>query len=219
MATERDTGQKEFLQDVLDKIRERIRVLDDTIRKGQEDIAGMHEYYWDNYTEMDQYGYENYDNQQALLGQVNANQENQKRRRKLQRMLDSPYFGRVDFLYEGDEEPETFYIGIGNFALRAGSTPLIYDWRAPVSSLFYDYDRGPASYQAPAGQMDGEVTAKWQYKIRNGKLIYAFESDLKIDDEILRQELGAGGDVKLKNIVRTIQRRTPSSAIPGTGFW
>ena len=206
MATERDTGQKEFLQDVLDKIRERIRVLDDTIRKGQEDIAGMHEYYWDNYTEMDQYGYENYDNQQALLGQVNANQENQKRRRKLQRMLDSPYFGRVDFLYEGDEEPETFYIGIGNFALRAGTTPLIYDWRAPVSSLFYDYDRGPASYQAPAGQMDGEVTAKWQYKIRNGKLIYAFESDLKIDDEILRQELGAGGDVKLKNIVRTIQR-------------
>lgn len=206
MGTEKDTEQIEFLKDILEKIRERIGVLDETIRKGQEDIAGMHAYYWDNYTEMDQYGYENYDNQQALLGQVNANQENLKRRHRLRRMLDSPYFGRVDFVYEGEKHPEVFYIGIGNFALRAGSTPLIYDWRAPVSSLFYDYDRGPASYQAPAGQMDGEVTAKWQYKIRSGKLIYAFESDLKIDDEILRQELGADGDVKLKNIVRTIQR-------------
>lgn len=206
MGTEKDTEQNAFLNDILGKIRERICTLDEAIRKGQEDIAGMHEYYWDNYTEMDQYGYENYDNQQALLGQVNANQENLKRRHRLRRMLDSPYFGRVDFVYEGEVDPEVFYIGIGNFSLQAGSTPLIYDWRAPVSSLFYDYDRGPASYQAPAGQMDGEVTAKWQYKIRSGKMIYAFESDLKIDDEILRQELGADGDVKLKNIVRTIQR-------------
>lgn len=35
----------------------------------------MHDYYWENYTEMDEYGYENYDNQQALLGEVNANNE------------------------------------------------------------------------------------------------------------------------------------------------
>ena len=57
-------------------------------------------------------------------------------------MLDSPFFGRVDFCYDGDDEPEVFYIGIGNFAEEAGKVPLIYDWRAPVSGLFYDYDKG-----------------------------------------------------------------------------
>ena len=166
----------------------------------------MHDYYWENYTEMDQYGYEDYDNQQALLNQTNANNELLLKRRRFRRMLDSPFFGRVDFVYEGEDEAEIFYIGIGNFAEDTGMTPLIYDWRAPVSGLFYDYDRGPASYQAPAGVMEGEITAKKQYKIRKGKLIYAFESDTKIDDEILKAELGTNGDVKLKNIVSTIQR-------------
>lgn len=121
-------------------------------------------------------------------------------------MLESPFFGRVDFRYDGEEESETFYIGIGNFAPRAGMRPLIYDWRAPVSGLFYDYDRGPAAYDAPGGRMEGEITSKWQYKIKNGHMIYSFESDTKIDDEILKQELGSGGDVQLKNIVRTIQK-------------
>ena len=54
--------------------------------------------------------------------------------------------------------------------------------------------------------MEGEITSKRQYKIRNGKMIYEFESDMKIDDDILKQELGANSDVQLKNIVRTIQK-------------
>lgn len=121
-------------------------------------------------------------------------------------MKDSPFFGSVDFIYEGEEEPECFYIGIGNFAERTGSLPLIYDWRAPVSSLFYDYDKGAASYEAPGGVMTGEIDSKWQYKIRRGKMIYEFESDVKIDDEILMEELGNHGDTSLKSIVRTIQK-------------
>ena len=206
MANETELYQQEFLKDIREKLRRRIQELKASILEGQKDIESMHEYYWENYTEMDQYGYENFDNQQALLGQVNANQEKLSMKHRLERMYDSPYFGRVDFVYEGEEEPETFYIGIGNFALETGSVPLIYDWRAPVGSLFYDFDRGPARYEAPGGIMEGELTSKWQYKIRNGRMIYAFESDMKIDDEILKQELGAGGDVKLKNIVRTIQQ-------------
>ena len=121
-------------------------------------------------------------------------------------MQDSPFFGRVDFRYDGDEEAETFYIGIGNLSESAGSLPLVYDWRAPVSGLFYDYDKGPASYEAPSGIFEGEVTSKWQYKIRKGKMLYEFESDVKIDDEILGAELGSNGEVQLKNIVRTIQK-------------
>ena len=163
-------------------------------------------YYWENYTEMDQYGYEDYDNQQALLHQVNSNEEKAKLKRRFEKMQDSPFFGRVDFCFEDEDKAEPFYIGIGNFAERAGMTPLVYDWRAPVSGLFYDYDKGPASYEAPSGTISGEIAAKWQYKIRNGRMVYGFESDVKIDDEILKQELGNSGDAQLKSIVRTIQK-------------
>lgn len=195
-----------YLDMVLGKLKARIEEIDASIEEGQKEIEGMHEYYWENYTEMDQYGYENFDNQQALLRQVNANQEQQVLRHRFRKMLDAPFFGRVDFLYDGDDEPESFYIGIGNFAEAAGRLPLVYDWRAPVSGLFYDYDKGPASYIAPMGELTGEITSKWQYKIRKGRMLYEFESDVKIDDDILKAELGANGEVKLKNIIRTIQK-------------
>ena len=195
-----------FLGYVTEKLKTRIARISESILEGQKDIEGMHEYYWENYTEMDQYGYENFDNQQALLHQINANEQQIHLRKRFRKMLDSPFFGRVDFVFEGEDEPEIFYIGIGNFAEEVGHTPLIYDWRAPVSGLFYDYDKGPASYEAPLGTISGEIASKWQYKIKNGRMVYQFESDVKIDDEILMAELGSGGSVALKNIVRTIQK-------------
>ncbi len=204
MQTER-TG-REYLEQTISCLHKRLEEVNASLEAGTREIEEMHEYYWENYTEMDQYGYEEFDNRQALLAQVNANQEQLLLRKRYRNMLDSPFFGRVDFIYEGDEEPECFYIGIGNLAERAGSRPLVNDWRAPVSGLFYDYDKGPASYDAPAGTMKGEITSKWQYKIRRGEMVYEFESDIKIDDDILKAELGSSGEVQLKNIIRTIQK-------------
>ena len=83
--------------------------------------------------------------------------------------------------------------------------PLIYDWRAPVSALFYDFDKGEASYEAPADRM-WEIEAKWQYKIRRGKMVYGFESDVKIDDEILKQELEATATYSLKTLSGRFRR-------------
>ena len=161
-----------FLEEVKEKLNSRIEELKGNLEEGEKDIASMQEYYWGNYTEMDEYGYENYDNQQALFRQASANEEKAKLIHRFEKMQDSPFFGRVDFLFEDEEEAETFYIGIGNFAEKTGSVPLIYDWRAPVSGLFYDFDKGPAFYEAPGGLMEGEIESKWQYKIRNGKMVY-----------------------------------------------
>lgn len=197
---------REHLKLVSEKLNKKIHEMSTTILEVQKDIESMNDYYWENYTEMDQYGYEDFDNQRALLNQVNANTENRKMLERLRKMAGSPFFGSVEFQYEGEEVAEDFYIGIGNFAERTGGLPLIYDWRAPVSGLFYDYDKGHASYEAPGGMMEGEILSKWQYKIRNNKMIYEFESDVKIDDDILKQELGNNGDVQLKNIVSTIQK-------------
>lgn len=197
---------RDYLQYVLNCLCTRLAQIDQAILEGEKEVEDMHEYYWENYTEMDEYGYENYDNQQALFHQMHANEEQFLLRKRFKKMLDSPFFGRVDFVYDGDDEPEIFYIGIGNLSETAGHRPLVYDWRAPVSGLFYDYDKGPAAYEAPSGTFSGEVVSKWQYKIRRGKMIYEFESDVKIDDEILGAELGSKGEVQLKNIVRTIQK-------------
>lgn len=197
---------KRHLDLVTEKLNSKIQEMSEVIREVQKDIAGMNDYYWENYTEMDQYGYEDFDNQRALLTQVNANEENRIKLHRYKKMAGAPFFGSVEFRYTDEEEGEDFFIGIGNFAERTGSLPLVYDWRAPVSGLFYDYDKGEASYEAPGGLMEGEILSKWQYKIRDGKMVYEFESDVKIDDDILKQELGKNGDVQLKNIVRTIQK-------------
>lgn len=198
--------EEQHLRDILQKLERKIGKVQASLQAGWQDIDRMQEYYWQNYTEMDEYGYENFDNQQALRSRVTDNQEKQKELYRYQKMLDSPYFGRIDFLYDGEEEAEEFYIGIGNFSEDLGRMPLIFDWRAPVSGLFYDYEKGKAEYLAPAGRITGEILSKYQYKIKKGKLQYAFECEMKIDDDILKRELGMYANASLKSIVRSIQK-------------
>ena len=205
-----------YLALIEEKLAKRIRELDEELEAGSREVEEMHDYYWENYTEMDEYGYENFDNSQALFRQITVNNRIIDQRRILKKMQDSPYFGRVDFLYEGEDETEEHYIGIANFSEEGWMKPCVFDWRAPVSSLFYDFEKGPASYEAPMGTISGVITGKWQYKIRRGKLVYAVESDFKIDDDILQEELSSNGSVQLKNIVRSIQKEQ-NAVIRNTG--
>lgn len=124
---------------------------------------------------------------------------------KYERILRSPYFGRIDFQENGEERAEKYYIGISNL-VNEDYDVLIYDWRAPVSSMFYDYEIGEAEYKCLEGIIDGKLTLKRQYKISNGKIEYMFDSNLKIDDEILQDILSKNTDNKMKAIVTTIQR-------------
>ena len=153
------TKGRQHLELVTKKLNSKIAEMSAVIEEVHKDIVSMNDYYWENYTEMDQYGYEDFDNRRALVTQVNANEENRLKLHRLKKMQGSPFFGSVEFLYDGDDAAEDFYIGIGNFAERTGSRPLIYDWRAPVSGLFYDYDKGEASYEAPGGIMEGEIVS------------------------------------------------------------
>ena len=111
----------EYLELVTKKLNMRIQELSTVIQEVQKDIEGMNDYYWENYTEMDQYGYEDFDNRRALLTQISANEQNLVSLSRMKKMKDSPFFGSVEFLYDGDDEAETFYIGIGNFAERTGN--------------------------------------------------------------------------------------------------
>ena len=81
-----------FLETVTEKLKQKLAQLYETLLDGQKEIDQMQEYFWDNYTEMDEYGYEYYDNQQALLQQVNANQNILSMKHRLESLLDSPFF-------------------------------------------------------------------------------------------------------------------------------
>lgn len=198
--------EQQYLEAVEKKLSGKITELQKKMQEGEKDLKQLHDYYWDNYTEFDEYGYERYDNNQALESKVKERAGHVRELFRYQKMQDSPYFGRVDFLYDGEAEPEKCYIGIANLADSAADIPMVYDWRAPVSNLFYDYEKGRAQYEAPVGAVTGEITGKKQYKIRHGQLIYCLESDLNIDDDILKQELSTHADARLKSIVNTIQK-------------
>ncbi|HOB19720.1 MAG TPA: RNA polymerase recycling motor HelD [Candidatus Atribacteria bacterium] len=124
---------------------------------------------------------------------------------KLERLKETPYFGRIDFVERGYEDKEEVYIGTSSFFDENGDI-LIYDWRAPISSMFYDYGLGKASYMCPEGLIEGDITLKRQYKISGNKLHYMFDTGIKIDDELLQEILSKNADEKMRSIVTTIQR-------------
>ena len=120
--------------------------------------------------------------------------------------LNSPYFARVDFKESG-YPTEKIYIGLHSVSDEENYETYVYDWRAPVSSIFYRYEMGPAEYAAPAGMIRGEITKKRQYEIKNGELCYYFDSSINIQDEILRDVLSHNASPQMKSIVETIQRQ------------
>ena len=124
----------------------------------------------------------------------------------LEKMRDNPYFGRIDFKEDGESEPEQIYIGISTLQNENSLEIFVYDWRAPISSMFYDYEPGKVQYSSPSGTIKGELHLKRQYRIKNGRMEYMFDSDIKIDDDILQEILGQSKDEKMKSIVTTIQR-------------
>jgi len=125
--------------------------------------------------------------------------------KKLQKILRSPYFGRIDFRAAQEDAAKRYYIGTFSL-ITDDNRVMVYDWRAPISGMFYDDEIGEARFTTPGGVVVGELTRKRQYKIENGKLVYSFDSSVKIDDEMLQQMLAGHADGRMRSIVTTIQR-------------
>lgn len=125
---------------------------------------------------------------------------------RLEAMRPSPYFGRIDFLFKGDKQPEPIYIGRAALLEEDTAESLVYDWRSPIASVFYRFLTGPAYYNAPAGRIDGDVQLKRQYEIKDSKLEYFFDTDMTVNDGILKQLLSQNTSPQMRAIVETIQR-------------
>ena len=123
---------------------------------------------------------------------------------RVQKLMDSPYFARIDFQRTTEPAPRPYYIG--RFSFSHERQILIFDWRAPVSSMFYDCEVGEGGYDAPKGFISGTLTRKRQFKIKDARLEYALESSLNVQDDVLQKELAQTSDTKMKNIIATIQK-------------
>ncbi|WP_010234238.1 RNA polymerase recycling motor HelD [Clostridium arbusti] len=126
--------------------------------------------------------------------------------KKYKSMIKCPYFGRFDFKEDNFEDEDKIYIGLHNLMDSKTNDIYVYDWRAPISSIFYRKELGDASYISPKGQITGKVSLKRQYKIEKSQLKYFFDSSITINDEVLQDVLSRNSSSKMKNIVETIQK-------------
>ncbi len=143
---------------------------------------------------------------QSVNALSRVNEHGMEQHRRLTRLVDSPYFGRIDLDAGGAAPPRPVYIGLHSFADPDTGDQLVHDWRAPVSSMFYDFELGPAHFEAPSGRQEREIVRKRQYQIEKRRLRFMLDTSLSIQDDILKEALSRTSDDKMKNIVATIQR-------------
>jgi DNA helicase-2/ATP-dependent DNA helicase PcrA len=198
-----ETAEREYLEAIKEKLVVAIRRIDDSVKQFSSELQQKKQYIHEHQSGMDDADMVAADqsiNRMAFTGEAGVT-----RKRKLLKLGQSPYFGRLDFVAQGKVKTPV-YIGVYSFFDEQHRQNLIYDWRAPISSMFYDFELGAAFYTTPSGTIKGTIELKRQYKIRDGRLEFLLENDVNIHDEVLQRELAKSSDDKLKNIVATIQR-------------
>ena len=139
------------------------------------------------------------------IDQMNIKQKNAENQlAKIERLLKSPYFGKVivDFL---DNDPqESFYIGTANFTDDADEN-LVYDWRSPIAELFYNNMIGPSSYTVRQNKIDTVIKERRQFLLERDRLVKFFDTSVAIQDDVLLEVLGQDETNEMKAITATIQ--------------
>lgn len=191
-----------YLIDINNKLDNALEKAENSVDKLDKDYMDAKLYMVKNRGEIDPH--EMFQNELALKQIDSYGAFMVKVRDKVAKMKDSPYFARIDFKLKDEDDDSKYYIG--RFAFDYENELLILDWRSPMASMFYDCEIGKAGYNAPLGWIDGEITRKRQFKIKNGRLEYVLESSMNIQDDILQQELSNTSDEKMKSIISTIQK-------------
>ena len=196
--------EKEYLKQIISFLKKVIGNTDASVKDHVDTLAEYKDYIWSN---KDIDPHEIRSMRESILNHFALGESVINKHKRLTKILAIPYFGRIDFL-EKKENSKVMptCIGIHTFYDPESRATLIHDWRAPVSSMFYDHELGEAGYRSPSGEIKGVISLKRQYRIRGGKMEFMIESALTVHDDILQKELSSNADDKMKNIVATIQR-------------
>lgn len=196
--------EKEYLKQIISFLKKVIGNTDASVKDHVDTLAEYKDYIWFN---KDIDPHEIRSMRESILNHFALGESVINKRKRLTKILAIPYFGRIDFLEKKENSKVMpIYIGIHTFYDPESRATLIHDWRAPVSSMFYDHELGEAGYRSPSGEIKGVISLKRQYRIRGGKMEFMIESALTVHDDILQKELSSNADDKMKNIVATIQR-------------
>ncbi|MDF2683418.1 MAG: helicase [Brevibacillus sp.] len=214
--SEADQGrqmEQQRVEQVIAEIKRKIASLQEHVTEVSADIVGIRKHFWDDVTVNFEDATEAAETYASIKQQAEVLSERERvhrhahnQLRTLNRLVQSPYFGRIDFREETEPSADPIYLGIASLLDEREEQFLVYDWRAPISSLYYDYSPGPAEYETPSGTVSGEITCKRQYVIRDGQLLHLFDTGVTIGDELLQEVLGKQADSQMKSIVATIQR-------------
>ncbi|GIP21349.1 RNA polymerase recycling motor HelD [Paenibacillus sp. J22TS3] len=211
--TEQDwKDEQQRVNDVTSLISTRIKRLEHEVGNVRGDVVEMRKDFWDevtmNFSEADDVG----ETSTSLRQQSEILSDRERSHLhayaalgKMKRLFQSPYFGRIDFTENG-EGTESIYLGIASLLDDGDEQFLVYDWRAPISNLYYDSTPGPASYETPSGEISGNIELKRQYVIRDGDIKLMFDTGVTIGDELLQEVLSRSSDAQMKSIVATIQK-------------
>ena len=196
--------EKEYLKQIISFLKKVIGNTDASVKDHVDTLSEYKEYILSN-KEIDPHEIRSM--RESILNHFALGESVINKHKRLTKILAIPYFGRIDFLEKKENSKVMpIYIGIHTFYDPESRATLIHDWRAPVSSMFYDHELGEAGYRSPSGEIKGVISLKRQYRIRGGKMEFMIESALTVHDDILQKELSSNADDKMKNIVATIQR-------------
>ena len=204
--------EQQHLDHVLDLIKDKEKELKSSIKSAEGEARDINSHFFDD-VKLDYDGYSTsmetalsiHQQQQLLSEREHAWQHSAKQLDTIERLKKKPYFARVDFKESNEKKAETIYIGLGSFADRDDHF-LIYDWRAPISSIYYDGKLGEVSYNSPEGEITVDMTKKRQFMIKDGKIESMFDTNESIGDQMLLEVLSEKSSTQMKSIVTTIQQ-------------
>lgn len=200
LSSEELKKEKIWLDETTRLIRSKISKLGQQLYDKEEKIQEFQKFIWDSRHDMDP-------TEMRSMIATNDIEVNMALRKgnyfqKLFRIQNNPYFGAITF--KSGDNSDKIYIGITH--VEDDEKYYVHDWRAPISSMFYDHGVGNAEYESPSGKISGEITNKRQFKIEQGNLIRVFDNSINIDDDMLQEVLSTSSNEKMKNIVNTIQQ-------------
>jgi DNA helicase-2/ATP-dependent DNA helicase PcrA len=202
MINQTEREERDYLEEVKKKLITAIQRTEDRVRLYSEELKQNKQYIYEHQSGMDEA--DKVAAGQSINRMASTGDSVVAKKKKLIKLIASPYFGRIDF--RSGERTNPIYIGIHTFTDEDQKANLVFDWRAPISSMFYDFELGEAWYKTPSGKIAGQIALKRQYKIREGQMEFMIENDVHIHDDLLQKELSKSSDDKMKNIVATIQR-------------
>lgn len=195
--------ENKYLNKTIGKITDLLTSYGVSSEEQDKEIIKHRKFLWDNRNELDEIEINENCGQVALNEQLHAKKIS--RIRTLEKQLSNPYFARIDFKEDG-EESESFYIGLSTVEDEDNFDIFVFDWRSPVANMFYDFEVGPAYYDAPVRRIEGHIEFTRQYNIRNGEIVFMHNSNESLCDEALTSMLSGNATDKMKNIVASIQK-------------